>query len=280
MVDLLATAGQSFVESRGSRMAAAIAYRTIFALAPLLLIAVAVFGWVVGSSEEARQTILGAIEGFAGPNVTDAVETLMLSAAATSGITAAIGFLLFVWAASTLFLELQNTLNDIFGVPFEETAGFKGLVRKRLIGSVWAVGLGLLTVGVWVLNVASGWLGSLLPDTLAALRTVIDWLSPLLSLVVFPLVFALIFRTLTAIRINRKAVRVGGLFTAVVFLLTAVGTRIYFEWDTGTSAPQFAAGFFVLLLLAFFLASAFLLGAHVTRVYNERLEEPAGSGTG
>lgn len=265
-------AGTSFASNRGNRMAAAVSYRTIFALAPLLVIAVAIFGFVLGGSEQARAEVVQAIENIAGPQVASAVNTLILSAGAASGVTAIVGFALFFWTSSTLFFEVQTCLNDIFGVSPEETAGFAGFARKRVIGFLWALGLGLLMVGVWFLNAAWEWLAGLFPDNLSVLREIMGWVAPVISLVVVPLVFALSFRTMTSAPISFKAEWRGGLFTAAVFLLTAVGARVYFSWNADTSASQVAAGFFVLLLLAYMLSAAFLFGAHMTKVFDDRLQ--------
>lgn len=266
----LSEAGKAYGRDRGNRMAAAVSYRTIFALTPLLLIAVSVFGLIVGSSDDARQNILDAIEGFVGPSIAATVDMFMISAAGTSGVTAAIGFSLFVWTASTLFMEVQNGLNDIFGVPYEDTSGLIGFVKKRGIGFLWALGLGLLVVAVWMLNVVWGWLGGLFAPNLEAVYRLIVWMTPVVSLVLFPAIFALCFVTMTAAKVRWKAAWKGGFFTAVVFVLTAFGARIYFAWDSGTSAPQLAGGVFLLLLLAYFLSSAFIVGAQVTRILNER----------
>jgi membrane protein len=266
---VLKDAARSYGTERVGRMAAAVAYRTIFAVAPLLLLAVGVFGLVVGDSAEARVRIFEAIESLVGGQVAGAVEDLVVSAIESSDVTAILGFVLFAWAASTLFLEVQNNLNDIFGVPYHETAGFVGLVRRRAIGMAWSLSFGLILVAVWVINGAWGWIASLLPDRL---DWVLELLTRLASLAVLPMVFVLAFKTLSRAPVRRRAVWLGGVFTSVVFLITAIGAGIYFAWDDQTSASQIAGSFFVLLLLAYFLSSVTLFGAQVTRAYNEHLE--------
>ncbi len=263
---------RSFGRHRGGRLAAAVSYRTIFALTPLLLIAVSVFGWVVGDSEVARERILESIAHLIGPGVADAIDSFMISAAETGGVAAIVGFLLFIWTASTLFIEIQNGLNDIFSVPYEETSGVIGFLRKRGIGSLWAIGLGLLTVAVWLLNAIWGWLADLIVPDFEPLQILVGWLTPLVSLVLFPAIFALSFKTMVVVPISWRAAWNGGLFTALVFVGAALGARIYFAWNSETSASQVAGAVFVVLLLAYFLSSAFFIGAHMTRIFNDRYE--------
>lgn len=270
-VATLIEAGRNFARDRGSRMAAAVSYRTIFALAPLLLIAVSVFGAFVGGSDEAQRNILATVEEFAGAQIASALELFMFSAAQSSGLAALVGFALFFWTSSTLFMEVQNSLNDVFEVPYEETAGLKGFIVRRVVGFGWALGLGLLLVAVWMLNVAWTWVGNLFAPNLSWLHSLLMFLTPVVSLVLFPLIFALSFWSMTHVHLSWKAIWKGGFFTSAVFVLTALGARFYFDWDSDTSAPQLAAGFFVILLLAFFLSSAYLFGAQMTKVYNDRI---------
>lgn len=270
--ELLRQAARSYGLDRANRMAAAVAYRTIFALAPLLIISVAVFGLVVGDSEEAQQGILEAIERVAGSQVAVAVQDLTLSAVESSDVTAVVGFVLFAWTASSLFMEVQNNLNDIFDVPYEQTAGLMGFALKRGLGLVWATGLGLVMVAIWLLNVGWDWFESLFPPGMAWLHWALGWGSILISLTILPLIFALAFRTMTRARVRWRAILLGSLFTSVVFLATASATGAYFSWDADTSASQIAGAFFVFLLLAYVLSTVFLYGAEVTRAYNDNLE--------
>jgi membrane protein len=270
--ELLRQAARSYGLDRANRMAAAVAYRTIFALAPLLIISVAVFGLVVGDSEEAQQGILEAIERVAGSQVAVAVEDLTLSAVESSDVTAVVGFVLFAWTASSLFMEVQNNLNDIFDVPYEQTAGLMGFALKRGLGLVWATGLGLVMVAIWLLNAGWDWFESLFPPGMGWLHWALGWGSILISLAILPLIFALAFRTMTRATVRWRAILLGSLFTSVVFLATASATGAYFSWDADTSASQIAGAFFVFLLLAYVLSTVFLYGAEVTRVYNDHLE--------
>ena len=269
---ILVEAGKGFGAHRAGRMGAAIAYRAMFAMTPLLIIAVAAVGAVVGNSEEARREILDTIAGVAGSKVADAVAAFITSAAEFTGPAALVGGLLLLWTVSSLFLELQHDLNDIFGVPYTHLSGFAAAALKRAIGFLWALGLGLAVLGVWLLNLAWRFLAGFLPDSLETLHRVVSLVTPLVSFVVLPFLFGLIFQTLTSVKIHWRAVWWGGLFTSILFLAAAYGIGLYFSLRPGSGAYAAAGSFFVVLLTAFLLANVFLFGAEVTRAYHEKLE--------
>lgn len=269
--EIFKSAGKSYGIDRVNRMSAAVAYRTMFALAPLLLIAVFFLGLVVGGDVAARLEILEAIERVAGETVADAVG-LFLDSVSTSGTTAGlVGFVLLLWTGSSLFLELQNDLNDIFAVPYEQTTGILKTARKRGLGFLWALGMGVLLVLVWLINSLWQLIGNFFPDSLDTVHRVISVLAPVVSLVILPFVFALITQTLTQVKVRWRAIWWGSLFTSVVFLLAAYGTSLYFRLSDA-SAVSIAASLFVILLLAYVLSAVFLFGIEVTKVYDHYLD--------
>ncbi len=271
--DILAASGREYGITRANRMSAAVAYRAIFAAAPMLLIAVSIFGSILGNNAEAQQRIFDAIERFAGGEVADAFQTFLVTAITESGSAAIFGAVLLLWTSSSLFLELQHDLNDIFQVPYEHTAGALALVKKRGLGFLWTVGLGLGVVAIWLVNVAWDWFEGLFSEDLVYLHQLIAILAPLVSLFLLPILFALLFQSLTEVKVRRRAMWAGSIFTSVVFLVAAYGIGLYFSWDADTSVSQVAASFFVILLLAFALAGVFLFGAVVTKVYNDYLAD-------
>lgn len=265
-------AGKEYGEDRVARMSAAVAYRAIFALAPLLLVAVFVFGLFIGSNAEAQAEILGAVERFAGEEVSDALIDILGSVERTGNTAGVLGFALLLWTASSLFMELQNDLNDLFHVPYEYTAGIVALIRKRGIGFLFALSLGLILVAVWLLNFIWNLIGGFFPEDLAAVHDLISVLAPLVSIVVLPFVIALAFQILSRVKVRWRAVWWGSFFTSVAFLAAAYGTGLYFSSDIGSTAAGVAGSIFIILLLAFVLSSVFLFGAEVTKVYNDYLD--------
>ena len=270
--DILSASAHEYGVDRVSRMSAAVGYRAIFALAPLLIIAVGVLGAVIGSSVDAQQEILEAIERIAGEQVATALENFLLSAVTMGDTAALVGIILLVWTASSLFYEIQNDLNDIFHVPYEHTSGVKGFVRKRGVGFLWAFGLGIVLVAIWFLNFLWRFFQGVFSDDLVWVHRLITLLTPLVSAIVLPVLFAVVFQSMTAVRLRWRAVWLGAIFTAVVFLVAAYGTGLYFAWGDGTSALSVAGGLFVLLLMIYVLAGVFLFGAEVTKVYNDFLD--------
>ena len=258
-------AAKHYGVDRVNRMSAAVAYRAMFATAPLLLIATYIVGLVLGT-EEARSEILQAIERVAGDAVVSAVEALLDSLSATGTATGVVGLVLLLWTSSSLFLELQNDLNDIFGVPYEQTTGIVNLVRKRGLGFLWALSLGLVLIAVLLLNNIWQFLDGLFPDSFQPAHRVITFLTPLVSVVVLPFVFVLFFQSLTAIKVRWRALWLGSFFTTVAVLLTSYGASIYFSLATDTAAGL-AGALFVILLLAYVFSAVFLFGAEVTKSY-------------
>ena len=244
--EILTEAAREFGIDRASRMGAAVAYRTIFAVAPLFIIAVGIFGIVVGDEDLAEAEIISQIELVFGSEVSKFLTEMIGSATATSGIAAFVGVALLLWTSSSLFLELQHALNDIFHVSYERMTGLVSLARKRGIGVLWALGLGLMLIAVWLINLVWGWLEALFPPDFATAHFVIS--------------------------LRWRAVWLGGLFTSVVFILVAYGIGWYFSWGEGTSAYAIAGAFFVILLMAYVLSNVFLFGVEVTKVYHDYLE--------
>lgn len=274
--DILTAAAYEYGIGRVSRMSAAVAYRTIFALAPLFIVAIGVFGAIIGDSEQAQQEILEVIERVAGDEVGTAFTTFLTTFFRTAvdfGDTAAVvGVVLLLWTISSLFFEVQNDLNDIFHVPYEKTSGVWGFLKKRGIGFLWGLGLGLALLAVWLLNVTWQFFEGLFPENLAVVHTVIGWMAPVLSLLMLPVLFGLLIQTLTMTTVRWRATWFGAIFISIGFLLAAYGTGLYFSWEEGTSALTVAGSFFVILLMAYVLSGVFLYGAVVVKVYHDYLE--------
>jgi membrane protein len=269
--DVLKQAGKQYGRDRVNRMSAAVAYRAIFAMAPLLILTVYVVGLAVGGSIEAQSTILDAIERMVGPEVEQAVSRFLAQLTDVGAVTGIVGLVLLLWTASTLFLELQNDLNDIFGVPYEQSVGLLRTVRNRGLGFLWALGLGLVLVVVLMVNNLWQFLGGLFPESFQPAHQLIALLTPLVSVVVLPVVFAVFMQTLTQVKVARKAVWWGSVFTSIAVLTASYGASLYFRYGGGTSAAGIAGSIFVILLLAYVFSAVFLFGAEVTKAYATHL---------
>lgn len=272
--EVLYGAAQEFGKDRASRMAAAIAYRAVFALAPLLMIVIAVVGAFLGSRAEAQLEILDAVESIAGPEVASALGSLITSATASANTAAIIGGVLLVWTASSLFLEVQRDLNDIFETPQEQVSGIWATVRTRGIAFIWALGLGLILIATWGLSAVWRFLGDLLPESMSAIHDLVVVLGPVVSLLILPVVFGIVFQSMTAVSVPWRPVWVGGLFTSAVFIAAAYGIGVYFQFSEPT-ALGFTGSLVIVIFLAYFFSMVFLFGAEVTKVYADRLEARA-----
>lgn len=262
-MDLIKAAWSRFSERKGTTFAAAIGYRAIFALAPLLVVVVSGAGRLFG--EDASQGLLaGNLNRLLGPDLSGVIQDLIVTARGQGGV-GVVGFLLLLWAGSGLFNELQNAMASIFGLV--RPLGIKKALRQRLITIVAVV---ILALGFAVLVAMAAWIptsGSIVASAATA---------------VFLLVSVMIgFRYLSLHRPSWKPTLgvAGG--TVVTMALAAVAVGLFVTRRQGGSATGIAGSATAVLLLVYVMAAVFLLGAATLREVELRGgPPPSGQGAG
>lgn len=261
-----------FGQDRADRMAAAVAYRTMFALAPLLILGIWVLSLVLGGDDAARDRILDEVQRVSGSTEIREALSIFLANARVSGDTAALlGFGLLLWTGSSLFLELQRDLNDIFDVPLEERSGFAAMLLRRGLGFLWVVVFGVALIALWALNAIWQFIGDLVPEIFDGLGALLALVAPLVSLIIVPLVLALAYQSLSRIQVRWKAVWWGSFVTSAILIGAAYLVGLYFRMTTEPNAINVAGSVFVILLLGFVLSAVFLFGAELIEVIEDYL---------
>lgn len=256
------------------RLSAALSYYSVFSIAPLLLIAIGLVGlvakWgVLGFGPNQVQWVIEKqISQMAGPQFGHSVVTMVQDTSKTGGSITFLGFFLLLFGASTVFGQLKDALNTIWGVRLKASLGIMGMVRERVasFGMVLVIGFLLLislVLGV-VVAAMGGWLVAKLhlPEAAAGLFGFV------LPLAVETLLFALIFQVLPDVKIRWRCVGMGAAVTALLFELGKWGLAWYLGRPSTTSDFATGAGSLVVLLLWVFYASCILFfGAEFTKVY-------------
>ncbi len=254
------------------RLGASLAYYTLFAIAPVLLVATAIAGMVFGP-EAVRGEIVGQLDQLVGRDGALAVQGLLEGASQRrSGILATVlGSITFVIAATGAFLELQAALNTIWRVKPKPGAILRVFLLDRLrsFGLVVAIGF-LLMVSLAVtaaLAALSAWLNRVSP----ALPLAWSGVNVVVSVVVSTALFALLFRFLPDVRLRWHDVMMGAFVTAVLFTIGQQLIGLYLGQSSVASSYGAAGSVMILLLWVYYSCQILLLGAEFTRVYAQRI---------
>jgi membrane protein len=268
-VQLLKETFSEWSEDKVPRLAAALAYYTAFALAPLLLIAIAVAGLVL-DREAATNQIGQQLSGLLGPTAAESVNTMVEAASANQGggiVASIIGVATLLFAASGVFGELQDSLNTIWEVQPKPGQGIMATVKQRFFSFTMVLGVGFLLLISLVISAALGALGNALAGEQAGESLIWKTINFVVSFGVTTLLFALIYKILPDVKIQWRDVWIGALVTALLFTLgkAAIG---WYLGRPGTTSTYGAAGSFVALLLwVYYTAQILFFGAEFTQVY-------------
>ncbi|HMO45807.1 MAG TPA: YihY/virulence factor BrkB family protein [Rubrivivax sp.] len=270
--ELFRDAALHWLEDYAQSMGAALAFYTVLSIAPLLLIVIAVAGFVFGE-DAARGEIYQQLRGMLGSNGALAVQDLLESASrrAQGASAAAFGAVLLFVGATTVFAELQDALDRIWRVPRRQrSSGLWGLLRARLLSFGLILGIGFLLV---VSLAASAGLRALSrwwdPDS-ESFATFSGWTELSMSLLLVTAVFALIYKTMPHARIAWRDVWVGAGVTALLFLAGKGLIGLYIGSSGITTLYGAAASLIIVLLWVYYSAQIFLYGAEFTWVYAHR----------
>jgi membrane protein len=253
------------------RLGASLAYYTLFALAPILLIATAIAGLVFGA-EAVRGEIVGQIQGLVGKEGAQAVQAMLEGAAkpSSSKLATAIGLLTFFLGSTGAFLELQTALNGIWRVKAKPSAGIRQLLLPRLISFGLVVAVGFLLLVSLLVSAALAALDRYMGNACPALAAIWQAANVLVSFGVITLLFALVYKVLPDVDLRWRDVWIGGLVTAGLFSIGKFLIGLYLGRSTLASSYGAAGSVIVLLLWVYYSAQIVLLGAEFTRFYVER----------
>ncbi len=268
--DLIRKSAGSWVDDYAPSMGAALAYYTLFAIAPLLIIAIAVAGLVFGQ-EAARGEIVAQIQGLIGREGAIAVQGLLKSAnePAQSIFATVVSIITLLIGATTVFAELQDDLDRIWRVPSSEKKNtIWTLLRTRLLSFGLVLGLGFLMLVSLLVSAAIAAFGRWSSFYFKGWETLLYLLDFSVSFVITASLFAMIYKFMPRARIAWRDVWIGAAVTALLFEIGKILIGLYLGKTSVASGFGAAGSLVVLLVWVYFSAQIFLLGAEFTWVYS------------
>jgi membrane protein len=235
-------------------MGAALAYYTVFSVAPLLLIVISVAGLIFGQ-DAARGEIFAQLRGMMGAESALAIQGMLeaVNKPFQGVFTTIVGVLLLVVGATTVFGELQDSLDRIWRAPARTGGGLWNLLRTRLMSFSMIMCIGFLLMVSLVFSAALSALG--------------NWWAPLFSFMIITTVFAMIYKIMPRVSIEWADVWVGAAVTSLMFTVGKFVIGLYIGKSSVTSGFGAAGSLVVVLVWVYYSAQIFLMGAEFTWVY-------------
>jgi len=264
-------------EDKPARLAAGLAYYSLFSLIPLIFIVFTIAGIFVKEVNVAAQ-LFEKIEKVFGPDLVSliqgALESLEVSTTSSGVIRSLIGFIALFFAASGLFVNLKYAINTVWQVPPKEYAGLMAFIVNRLLAFVIVIGFGVLLVAVafvsMIINKLSDWI---------RIDSTIITIDQIGLVVISIFVFAIFYKILPDAEVKWRDVWGGAIFANI---LLALGLWIVVTFLGGVnykSATEAAGALAVMLIAVYYGAQIFLIGAEFTKVYAHRYGSKKEGGT-
>jgi membrane protein len=264
---ILKAAFKGFMDDLALKLSASLAYYTIFSIAPLLLLLISLAGVFLGK-DAIQGKIFSEINGFVGNDaakqIQDMIKQLELSGKSTVSII--IGVVTLIVGATSVFGEIQESINIIWQVKPKPKVGWLKLVKDRLLSGSIIVTLGFLLLVSLIVNGALLALSEKLKTFLPGITVLVfQGINLLISFVVISVLFGVIFKVLPDAKIKWRDIRSGAIFTAVLFMIGRLFIGIYIS---STSSTYGAAGSLIVILLwVYYTAAILYFGAEFTRAY-------------
>jgi membrane protein len=278
MLALLKDTYNGWSKNRAPMMAAALAYYTLFAIAPLLIIVIEVGALVIGEGQSSghhravENVILEALDSTVGRAASETIAKLVESTLEHKGqgaISSLVGWVVMLCGAAGLFGALQQILNAVWDVPTQQDQGLLRLVRDRFFSFAMILGVAMVLLASLCFNAVaiafSGSLARYFPshDLVKLASICIAYLSA-------TLLFAIVYKYLPDIKVEWRDVWIGAAFTALLLALGQALLTLYFSTIGATSTFGAAGSLVVVLLWVYYSAQIWLFGAEFTRAYAVR----------
>jgi membrane protein len=269
---LLKATAFEWLDDQAPTLGAALAYYTVFSLAPLLIISIALAGLVFGA-EAAQGQIFDQLRGLLGEASGKAMQEIVQSASAepkTGVVATVIGVVTLLFGASGVFGQLQASLNIIWGVQPKPGRGILGIIRDRSLSFGFILVVGFLLLVSLLLTAGIAFVGKQFGAMVPGMEALIQILNSILSLAVITLLFGMMFKILPDANIAWRDVWIGAFITALLFTLGKFALGFYLGRSGIASSYGAAGSLIVLLLWVYYSSQIVFFGAEFTQVYANR----------
>jgi membrane protein len=273
---MVQTTVEHWLNDSAPRLGAALAYYSIFSLAPLLLVVIAVAGLAFGQ-RAAQGQIFYQIREFVGPEGALAIERLLESARAPAqGITATVvAVVTLFFGASLVMNELKNSLNHIWNAPEPPPSknileDILRMMKQRFLSFAMVLGIGFLMLVSLIVNAVLAGLGRRVQEFFVLPEFALQGITLVVWFIVTAVLFALIYKLLPDVKITWTDVAIGSIVTSALFTVGKMLIALYLGKSGVTSAYGAAGSLVVILLWVYYSAQIFFLGAEFTKVYAEK----------
>ena len=277
---MLKEAFTDWKDDEAPRLGAALSYYTIFSLAPLLLIAVAIAGLAFGR-EAAQGRIVDEVGGVLGKSGGEAIQAMVQNAREPGGgvLATITGVVALLFGASGAFNELRKAMNTVWEVPRREGGGIVGIIKDRILSFAMVVFIGFLLLVSLVLSAALSAMGEVMGGFMTEKLHLLQIVNTIVSLGVVTVLFAMIFKFLPDAQpaIAWKDVWIGAFMTAIFFTIGKLAIGLYLGRGTVGSAYGAAGSLLVILVWVYYAAQILFFGAELTQVYASRHGSRAGA---
>lgn len=268
--DLTKAAVNSWIDDYAPSMGAALAYYTMFSIAPLLLIVISIAGFVFGA-DAARGEIVGQLRTLMGDDGARAIQSLLESVSQPGESLAAtlFGLALLLIGATTVFAELQDDLDRIWRAPERnQRSGLWGLLRARLLSFGMILGIAFLLLVSLVASAALAVLGKWWGPLFVGWEAVAHAVNIIVSFALITVIFAMIYKIMPRVQIRWHDVWIGAAVTSLLFAIGKFLIGLYIGKSGVTSGFGAAGSLVAMLVWVYYSAQIFLLGAEFTWTYS------------
>lgn len=258
-------------DDKAPKLAASLSFYTMFSLAPVLLIAIALAGFIYGN-DAAEGRIVSEVQSMVGREGAVIIQTALKNTSDTqSGIIATIiGFVTLVIGATVIFIELQDSLNTIWKVRQKSGQPIRLYLRNRMVSFSMVIGFGVLLFLLLLISTAISALSGFVERYLIIPPFLLHLMDIVISFLVVTILFGMIYKILPDVHIAWRDVRIGAIVTSILFILGKYLISLYLAHSTTSSVYGAAGSLALLLIWIYYTAQILFLGAEFTYIYTKK----------
>jgi membrane protein len=265
---LFKTAAVDWMDDKAPRLGAALAFYTIFSLAPLLTIVISIAAlWY---TDNASSQVFDQLAAVVGTDSARSLEGMLVQDKTEKGagiFTAISATVMLVLGATGVFIQLQDSLNEIWEVKPKPGQGVMGFIRHRLLSFAMVLGIAFILLVSLILSAAMAAIGKYFSHLMGNAQVLFEWLNVIISFGLISLLFAMMFKYVPDAKVEWRDVWVGAVFTAALFVAGKWALGMYLGKSSVVSTYKAAGALLVVLLWVYYSAQILFYGAELTQAY-------------